>query len=203
MKGLRNSAIVRTALLRPVTMLMVFASVLVLGTVAALDIPLELIPTGFSNPAMFVSVGFGDATSEDVEERITEPLETSLATTPNLKSIVATSSAGGSRISLAFEGDTDMDLAYREVRDRVQRVRSELPEEVREVFIRKQSTDAIPIAFFGIRWPEAFNDVAPDLIERKVIQAMERVDGVGQVNAWGQESREILIEVNRELAEAA
>ena len=184
-------------------MLMVFASVLVLGTVAALDIPLELIPTGFSNPSLNVSVAFPDATPQDVEEQITIPLETSLSTTPNLKEIVGTSSSSFARIGLVFEGDTDMDLAYREVRDRVQRVRAELPEEVREVSIRKQSSDAIPIAFFGIRWPESLNDVAPDLIERKIVQVMERVEGIGQVNAWGQESREIRIEVNRELAEAA
>lgn len=203
MKGLRNSGLVRTALMRPVTMLMVLASVLVLGTVAALDIPLELIPTGFSNPSLSVVVGFPDATPQDVEEQITIPLETSLSTTPNLKEIVGTSSSSVARIGLVFDGDTDMDLAYREVRDRVQRVRGELPEEVREVRIRKQSSDAIPIAFFGIRWPESLNDVAPDLIERKIVQAMERVDGIGQVNAWGQESREIRIEVNRELAEAA
>ena len=82
MKGLRSSLIVKTALLRPVTMMMVFASVLVLGTVAALDIPLELTPTGFSNPSLNVFVGFGNATPQDVEERISKPLEASLATTP-------------------------------------------------------------------------------------------------------------------------
>ena len=203
MKGLRNSAIVKTALVRPVTMLMVFASVLVLGTVAALDIPLELIPTGFSNPSLNVFVGFGNATPQDVEERISKPLESSLATTPNLKEIVSVSDANFSRVALVFEGDTDMDLAYREVRDRVERVRPELPEEVREVKINKQSSDAIPIAFFGVRWPESLDDVAQDLIERKLIEPMQRVDGVGTVNAWGQEEREIRIEVNRELAEAA
>ena len=199
MKGLRSSLIVKTALLRPVTMMMVFASVLVLGTVAALDIPLELIPTGFSNPSLNVFVGFGNATPQDVEERISKPLEASLATTPKLEEIVSVSDANFSRIALVFEGDTDMDLAYREVRDRVERVRPELPEEVREVKINKQSSDAIPIAFFGVRWPESLDDVAQDLIERKLIQPMQRVDGVGTVNAWGQEEREIRIEVNREL----
>src|SRR5690606_6500003 len=121
------------ALVRPVTMLMIFASILVLGAVAVSAIPLELIPSGSAAPFMSVEASYPDATAQDVEELITRPLEDSLSTTPELDEISSTSNADFSRITLVFESDADMDLAYREVRDRVTRARPDLPDEVREV----------------------------------------------------------------------
>lgn len=203
MSRLRDNPVVRTALVRPITMLMIFASVLVLGAVAVRAIPLELIPSGATAPFMSVNTGFPNATAQDVEELITRPLEDALSTTPALDQMSSTSSSDNSRITLVFESDADMDTAYREVRDRISRVRGELPDEVREVNVEKHSGDGIPIAFYGLRWPESIDEGAQDLIEKHFIQRLERVEGVGMVGAWGQQEREIRIEVDRELAEAS
>jgi HAE1 family hydrophobic/amphiphilic exporter-1 len=184
-------------------MLMIFASILVLGAVAVRAIPLELIPSGATAPFMSVNTFYPNATSQDVEERITRVLEDSLATTPELDEISSVSSSDNSRITLVFENEADMDIAYREVRDRVARVRGDLPEDVDQVNIRKHSGDGIPVAFYGLRWPESVDDRAQDMIEKHFIRRLERVDGVGQVGSWGQQEREIRIEVDRELAEAA
>ena len=203
MSRLRDNRIVHLALVRPVTMLMIFASILVLGAVAVSAIPLELIPSGSAAPFMSVTASYPNATAQDVEELITRPLEDSLSTTPALDEISSTSNADNARITLVFESDADMDLAYREVRDRVTRARPDLPDEVREVHIQKHSGDGIPIAFFGLRWPEEIDDRAQDLIEKHFLRRLERVEGVGMVGSWGRQEREIRIEVDRELAEAA
>jgi HAE1 family hydrophobic/amphiphilic exporter-1 len=200
--ALRSNTIVRLALTRPITMLMIFASVLVLGAVAAINIPLELIPSGLSAPFLSVEVPYSNATAQDVEDKITRPLEQELATTPRVDEISATSSNSRSRVNLVFEQDADMDLAYREVRDRIARVRADLPDDVKQVQIQKHSADNIPIAFYGISWPDGI-DNANDLIERHLMRRLERLPGVGMVSAWGQEDREIRIEIDRELAEAA
>ena len=65
--GLADSGLVRLALRRPVTMMMVLLSAIVLGFVALARIPLELIPSGFSPPFLSVSVPYPDATAKDVE----------------------------------------------------------------------------------------------------------------------------------------
>ena len=203
MSRLRDNGVVHTALVRPITMLMIFASVLVLGAVAVSAIPLELIPSGSSAPFMSVNTSYPNATAQDVEELITRPLENALSTTPSLDSMSSNSSADSSRVTLVFDTDADMDTAYREVRDRIARVRPDLPDEVREVDVRKQSGDGIPIAFYGVRWPESIDQGAQDMIEKHFVQRLERVEGVGMVGAWGQQEREIRIEVDRELAEAS
>ncbi|EDM78211.1 AcrB family membrane transport protein [Plesiocystis pacifica SIR-1] len=197
-----DNAVVHLALRRPITMLMIFASVLVLGMVAFLNIPLELIPAGASAPFLSVEVPYGNATAQDVEDKITRPLEAELATTPTLDEISATSSSSRARVNMLFEQDADMDLAYREVRDRVARVRADLPDDVQQIAIQKQDADSLPIAFYGVSWPEGY-DGAMDIVERRLIRRLERIEGVGLVANWGGMEREIRIEVDRELAEAA
>lgn len=197
-----DSPVVRTALSRPITMLMVFASVMVLGLIAVLNIPLELIPSGASAPFLSVEVPYSNATAQDVEDKITRPLEDELATTPRLDEISATSSSNRGRVNMVFEQDADMDIAYREVRDRIARVRPDLPDDVKEIRIEKHSADNIPVAFYGVTWPEGL-DNPRDIIDRRLMRRLERIEGVGMVAAWGQDDREIRIEVDRELAEAA
>ncbi|MEZ4385149.1 MAG: efflux RND transporter permease subunit [Nannocystaceae bacterium] len=199
---IKENAVVRTSLARPVTMLMILLSAVVIGIVALTNIPLELIPSGFSAPFMQVQVPYANATAQDIEERITRPLEQALSTTPALDEISATSRADQASISLVFDGDADMDVAYREVRDRVARARPDLPDDVKSVNIHKQSAAGIPVAFYGITWDPNL-DQPQDKIRKHLVRAIERIDGVGVVNLWGEEDREIRIEVDRALAEAA
>jgi hydrophobic/amphiphilic exporter-1 (mainly G- bacteria), HAE1 family len=206
-----DNALVRLSLRRPIAMVMVLLSMIVLGGISLSRIPLELIPSGFSAPFLSVSVSYPDATARDVEEKITRPLEQALATTPGLKRIDSISSSGSSRVQgadvesrviMLFEGDVDMDIAYRQVRDRVARVRPELPGEVRNVTIRKESGESLPVAFYGVVWDEDLAD--PDeVIERALVRPVERIDGVGLVNLWGRAKKEVRIEVDRGLADAA
>lgn len=200
--GLSDSAIVRLSLRRPITMMMVLLSAIVLGFVALARIPLELIPSGFSPPFMSVTVPYPDATAKDIEEKITQPLETAVATTPGIDEITSISSAGNARIVMTFKSQTDMDVAYRQVRDRVSRVRPDLPDDVRVVNIRKESGASLPVAFYGINWDEELSDPAT-LIEKHLVRPIERIDGVGVVNLWGSAKPEVFIEVDRALADAA
>jgi len=185
-----------------VTMLMILLSFIVIGIVALVNISTELIPAGFSPPFMQVEVPYANATAQDIEDRITRPLEQALSTTPGLDEISATSRADRASISLVFESDTDMGAAYREVRDRVARARPDLPGDVERVRINKQSGAGIPVSFYGITWNESV-ELPRDRVQKHLLRAIERIDGVGLVNLWGQEDREIRIELNRPLAEAA
>ncbi len=200
--GFSDNAIVRTSLRRPVAMFVALLSALVLGAIALQRMPLELIPSGFSAPFMSVTVSFPDATARDVEEKITRPLEASTSTTPGLDQIISNSTAGQSQITLIFEGEVDMDVAYRQVRDRINRVRAELPTEVKEVRIRKESGESIPVAFYGIIWDPDISDPMT-VIDEHLLRPIERIDGVGLVNLWGRVDPQVRIDVDRALAEAA
>jgi HAE1 family hydrophobic/amphiphilic exporter-1 len=199
---IQDSALVRLSLVRPITVLMALLSAAVLGVIALINIPLELIPSGFSPPFLRVAVPYANASAKDIEEKITRPLEEQLATTPRLDRMSATSTPGSASITLLFEGDTDMDVAYREVRDRVARVRPELPSDVQKVTVNKASAGAIPVAFYGINWEPSVREPFT-LVDRHLVRAVERIEGVAIVNLFGQRDPEIRIEVDRAAADAA
>ncbi len=201
MKGAQSHPLVRLSLRRPVTMMMMLLSMLVLGGIALARIPLELIPSGFSAPFLRIAAVYPDATAKDVEERITRPLEDAVATMPGIDQISATSTSGSSSITLVFKNDVDMDIAYRQVRDRITRVRGDLPDEVDEVEIRKESAEAIPVAFYSVAWDPDLPD-PQGIIEQALIRPLQRIEGVGLVNVWGEEKKEVRIEIDRGLAEA-
>jgi HAE1 family hydrophobic/amphiphilic exporter-1 len=197
-----ESPLVRLSLRRPIMMVMILLSGIVLGFVALSRIPLELIPSGFSPPFLSITVPYQDATATDVEEKIARPLETAVSTTPGLQEITSTSSSGMARIVMVFGGETDMDVAYREVRDRVSRVRGDLPDDVRDVKIRRESGGNIPVAIYSVVWDADLADPY-SVIDRHLRRPLERVDGVGTVSIWGEEKSEVYIEVDRGKAEAA
>lgn len=192
----------RFSLERRITVLVLLLSVLVVGAVAAISIPLELIPSGFTPPFLSVSVPWSDAPAPEVLEKVLLPLEEELSTVRGLDRMSSFAATGFGRVALSFKHGTDMDVAYREARDRVQRARPLLPEDADRVFIRKDSSSGFPVAVIGVLIDPEVGD-AFDLIESEVVPRLERIDGVASVERQGLVDKEVLIEIDRERAEAA
>ena len=192
----------RFSLERRITVLVLLLSVLVVGAVAAISIPLELIPSGFTPPFLSVSVPWSDAPAPEVLEKVLLPLEEELSTVRGLDRMSSFAATGFGRVALGFKHGTDMDVAYREARDRVQRARPLLPEDADRVFIRKDSSSGFPVAVIGVLIDPEVGD-AFDLIESEVVPRLERIDGVASVERQGLVDKEVLIEIDRERAEAA
>ena len=102
--------------------------------------------------------------------------------------------------NLMFKQGTDMDVAYREVRDRVERARLQMPDDVEQVFIYKDDSSGIPIFFLGLAIDPAVVDVY-NLIQDEVVLPLQRIDGVASIDPPGLvEEKQILIELDRESA---
>lgn len=197
-----GSKLPELSLNRRITVLVVLATVLVVGAVATARIPLELIPKGFSEPFLGVFVPWRDAPPEEVVEKVVRPLEEELATIGGLSSLDSRANPGIARVWLQFKQGTDMDIAYREVRDRVERARGRLPDDIPRVFIRKHDDTGIPVAFYGLAIDPAVTD-SYDLVNDEIVRALERLDGVASVEVQGQMEKEILIELDRERTTSA
>lgn len=197
-----GSRLPELSLNRRITVMVMLASVLVVGAVATARIPLELIPRGFSEPFLRVLVPWRDAPPEEVVEKIVRPLEEELATVGGLSSLDSRANPGVARVFMQFKQGTDMDIAYREVRDRIERARVRLPEDVQRVFIRKDDDTGIPVALYGLTIDPAVTD-SYDLIRDVIVVALQRIDGVASVEVQGQLEKEILIELDRERTASA
>ena len=197
-----EEALPRFSLNRRIGVLVLLATMIVVGLVAALGIPLELIPSGFSAPFLAVNVPWRDAPAQEVLEKIVMPLEDELSTVRGVESLLSFSNTGFGRCFLNFKSGTDMDVAYREVRDRIERARALLPEDADRIYVRKQKQTAIPVFVVGLAIDPELTDPYT-LIQKQIVVRLQRIDGVASVEINGALEKEIFIELDRERTEAA
>src|SRR6185436_5507046 len=198
--GRMVSGLTEFSLRRRITLLVLLMSIVVVGIVATVGIPVELFPRGFTSQSLFVFVPWQDAPTQEVLEKIAMPLEEELSTVRGLDNINSISSLGACRVFMQFKQGTAMDVAYREVRDRIQRARLHFPEDVDRVYIRKQDASGIPVCVIGLAMDPSLTDPY-NLIKREVLQRFERIDGVANVTADGLEEKEIIIELDKRKTE--
>ncbi|PIE90751.1 MAG: acriflavin resistance protein [Acidobacteria bacterium] len=196
-----TTKLTRFSLKRRITVLVLFMSVLVVGAIATRNIPLELVPAGYAPQFLQVRVPWRNAPTPEVLEKVTLPLEEELSTVRGLSDISSYTRVGFSQVFLRFKLETDMNVAYREVKDRVERARQQFPSDVDRVFIRKDDSSGVPVSFIGITYDSSQID-AYDLIQKEIVLPFSRIDGVATVNTEALEEKEILIELDKELTEA-
>lgn len=181
--------------------MMLLVAMVVLGVIARLNIPVELIPSGFTPPFLYVEVPTLRAAPADVEARVGIPVEERLSTVRNVAELRGRISSTSAGFFLTFRDGTDMDVAYNQVRDRIDRVMPTLDDSVGQYFVWKYDPTDEPIIFFGVSFPEDVN--AAWLIDNLIVPRLERQPGVSRVEAYGAPSRVVSIEVDDRLASAA
>ncbi|MCB9883739.1 MAG: efflux RND transporter permease subunit [Planctomycetes bacterium] len=190
---MRDLSIIAQFVKRPVTILMVVLAIFVVGGLAFLRIPVRLLPEGAQNQTVTVFTPLENVNPEEVEDKITRPLEESLRTISGVTEISSRSSEGSSAIRVDFSGSIDMALAKAEVRDRVERTRPSLPEEVNKVFVWSFSMDdAAPIMFLGLMFDER-DMQTQDVIDQIIDPRLTATDGVARVQIWGGAERTVRI----------
>ncbi len=179
----RGTPLVRFAIDHPITMGMITLGVLVLGWISLSRLPLEFLPA-FSSSSVTVNASYRSSSPEEVERLIARPLEESLATINNIDTLSSSATASGARVRINFVDGTDMEMAAVDVRDRVDRVRHLLPEDVDQIRISRFQSSDIPVLRFDLsaRWTqEALYDFAERIVQRR----LERLEGVAQVSVNG------------------
>lgn len=182
------------AIRRPVTILMVLVSVVALGLVALTRLPLAFMPD-ITEPELFVQLPYNNASPEQVERMIVRPVEDALGGIKGLQSMWSRCGSDGGRVRLSFSWDTDMHLARVEVWERLDRIRSDLPDDIGDIQVSTNwdSRDAdSPVLEGRLSSPRDLSE-SYDLLERKIIRPLERVPGVAQVRLDGVSPREVRI----------
>jgi len=111
--------IVYTFLKRPVTALMLFFSVFVVGVVSFFNIPIELIPHT-EYPRLSISASWSGVSPEAVEAYLTSPLEAVLSSVKGVKKISSRSSEGSAYIDLEFHPNTNIEFARLEINENLE-----------------------------------------------------------------------------------
>ena len=187
----------RLAVRRPVTVLMLFLACVVTGVISFMDIPLRMMPTGFEPPYMYVWLPYYGSTPSETDAQIVGPVTEQLATVPGLKSFDSRARADNAGFGLEFHQSMDMDEAYNEIADRMERAMAELPDEVESYGIWRFDPSDEPIIWSGASIDESVEDA--DHIMTEIVQKrLERTPGVAQVDIWGTHPRYVFIDFDRD-----
>ena len=180
-----------SAVKKPVTTILVFVAVVIIGLFSLLKLPIDLYPDIDTNTIMVMTT-YSGASSQDIEQNVTRPLENTLNSVEHLKHITSNSKENISIITLEFEYGYDIDVLTNSVRDKLDMVSSMLPDDAETPIIFKFSTDMIPIVLLSAQANESLPGLYK-ILDENVANTLARVNGVGTVSISGAPKREIHI----------
>ncbi|MDV3255976.1 MAG: efflux RND transporter permease subunit [Lysobacter sp.] len=190
-------SIAELSLKRPVTTIMLFVSMFVIGLIAAVRLPLEALPS-LSFPAVFVQLPYPGSTPEEVERTVLRPAEEALSTMSGLERMEGRANADGAFVGVFYsDWDTDVQIAASEARERLDAIRDELPEDLQRYFVGNFSTDDEAILQVRLAGTQDLTG-AYELIEREFQRPLERVAGVAKVDIAGAPPNEVEIAIDPE-----
>jgi HAE1 family hydrophobic/amphiphilic exporter-1 len=179
------------ALRRPVTTVVTFVALAMVGIIASRLLPLEKFPD-IEFPGIFIQIPYEGSTPEEVERLITRPVEEALATLSGVERMFSSSSDSQSQIFLRFDWDQNMGAKGIEARSKVDGIRDQLPDDVRRVLVFTGSLGDQPVLQLRISSQRDLSD-SYDLLDRLLKRRLERIEGVSRVELHGVDPREIRI----------
>ncbi|NHB68683.1 efflux RND transporter permease subunit [Perlabentimonas gracilis] len=189
-----------TAVRKPVSTILIFIGVIVFGLFSLNRLSIDLYPE-IDPPIISVFTTYPGANAADIETNITRLLEDNLNTVSDLKKLTSSSRENISLIILEFEWGTNLDEATNDVRDAISRIERYLPEDSEKPVIFKFSTSMMPILMLSATAEESYSALNKILDER-IVNPLNRIDGVGAVGISGGPKREIQVNVDPRKLEA-
>jgi HAE1 family hydrophobic/amphiphilic exporter-1 len=183
------------SLRRPVTAIMFYVSLMVLGLIAAFRLPLEQFPA-LTAPFIYIELPYGGASPEEVERTIVRPAEEALATLSGVKNMWSNARGDGGGIFLEFDDwGRDTNIAASEARDRIDAIRTELPDDFQRYFVMKFSTTDEPVLRLRFSSDRDLRDEYA-MLERLFKRRIERIPGVARVDIVGVEPPEVEVAID-------
>ncbi|HEY9071437.1 MAG TPA: efflux RND transporter permease subunit [Candidatus Ozemobacteraceae bacterium] len=184
----------------PVTTSMIFLAIVLLGGFAWTQVGIDLMPD-FEIPAITVITSYQGAGPQEIESRITEPIEESVATVQNVDEVTSISMEGISAVTIKFEWGIDLAEATNDVRDKLDLVSQRLPTEAEKPMIFKFNTSMIPVMVLGVSGSESWEKL-DRIVDKKIVESLKRIPGVATAIVRGGDKRGILCHLNRERLQA-
>ncbi|HSG70705.1 MAG TPA: efflux RND transporter permease subunit, partial [Planctomycetaceae bacterium] len=190
----------RLAVNRPVTTLMGSLFVVLLGAVSLSRLSVDLMPD-LEFPTVTVSTIYRGAGPEEIETLLTRPLEQVLSGVSGVERVSSTSMEGSSSVRVEFDWGTDLDAAIGDMRQAIQQITPNFPEEVEDPYIRRYDISDQPIMYLSVNSELPGLEVS-QMAEQTIIPQFERLDGVARVRLRGHTVREIQVNLLRTKLEA-
>lgn len=192
--------IYESAVRKPISTSLLFIGVIVFGLFSLMQLAVDQYPE-IEIPQISVITTYPGANAADIETNITRVLEDNLNTVEDLKKMTSRSSDNFSMVTLEFEYGSDLTEAANNIRDAVSRTQSLLPDDVDYPTIFKFSTSMMPVMMLAVTADESY-PALDKILDEKLVNVLNRVNGVGAVSVMGAPEREVQVNVDPRKIEA-
>lgn len=180
---------------RPVLMTMVVMSFVVVGIFSLTRLGIDLTPK-IDLPYVVVSIIYPGAGPEEMETQVAEPIEEVVSAIGGVKHVTSSSQEGLSIIILEFDLEMDVDLVAIDVKDKVDQIRHDLPEDIMDPIIQKFDIGSLPIINLAVSSPRSLDETYR-LTEDVIKTGLSRVRGLAEIELTGGLEREIQVNLSR------
>lgn len=181
---------------RPVTTMMIYVGIILLGFICVSRLPQELFPE-ISYPQLTVVTSYANAAPEEIENLITKLIEESISTVRNIKRIRSSSREGLSMVTAEFSWDTNMDFAALGMREKIDLIKQRLPKDSEEPIVKKLNPFAQPMMILSVTSDRYEQDELLKITRKFIKDKLEKIEGVASAGISGGRDREILVEIDK------
>jgi len=181
---------------RPVLAAVLNTLLVVAGLAALAGIEIRELPD-VDQPVITVSTDYDGASAETMDQEVTRVIEGAVARVSGLKAMSSRSEFGSSRTTLEFNDSVDLAVAANDVRDALGRIRNQLPDDIEEPRIVKADADSQPIMRLAVTSSTLSMEDLTLLVENEISDRLAAVDGVADVQIYGDQEKVFRIDVNQ------
>jgi hydrophobe/amphiphile efflux-1 (HAE1) family protein len=179
----------------PVPSLVLFLVLMVLGVMSFRVLPVTRFPN-IDVPIIQVRIYQSGAAPAELETQVTKRIEDAIAGVNGVKHITSAVSEGASVTTVEFQLEMDPDRGLNDIKDAVQRIRTDLPRTIEEPVVTRIEIEGLPIVTYAARAPAMTPEELSWFVDDTVVRLMQGVKGVSEVKRTGGVKREIRISLD-------
>ncbi|MCH5185794.1 MAG: efflux RND transporter permease subunit [Oscillospiraceae bacterium] len=182
---------------KPIAVTMIVLIFFVIGVYSLSMLSIEMMPD-MNIPIVVVMTQYSNVAPEEIENLVTKPIEGAVSAVSGIDDIQATSNEGSSLIVALFNNSVDVDDAVKDINERLELVKSMLPDDCNDPMVLKMDTGAMPIAQFSFDI-DGYDIIQTNkYVEDNLQPKLEAINGIANVTVTGANDREIDIIVDPE-----
>jgi HAE1 family hydrophobic/amphiphilic exporter-1 len=186
---------------RPVTTIMLFLSIGLLGLISYTRIPQELFPS-MEYPQITIVTRYDGAGPEEAEKLISKIVEETAGTVKDIKRVSSNSKEGVSIVTCEFKWGTNMDFAAMDVREKIDLIKESLPREALEPVVLKYNPTQTEAMILSVSYKNGDSSDMKmaelrHMSKRNIKDELERLEGIAKVELRGGQEKEILVEIDK------
>jgi HAE1 family hydrophobic/amphiphilic exporter-1 len=179
------------AINKPVTTFMIVIIILILGFVSLGKMNVDLLPDVDVPVAVILTI-YPGASAEEVETLVTKPIEEAVSSVERIKTVVSRSEPNVSMVEVKFNWGTNLDISTMDIREKLEIVKRELPDEVEEPIVSKLDPSMMPVLIVGMSGDKS-DTMLKQIAEDTVVKRIEHLEGVSSVKVMGGVERQIRV----------